>query len=161
MTNKAGFPLLQVGYVSTALRPQSLEALHNILMASRRNNSARDITGLLVAGGGRYLQILEGSPTALDDLLERIRSDGRHSGFVEFLRHGILERSFGLWSMAFRGTTELCVGGDYLRAVEAATEGMAEGRLKQQIVQFARLSAVQVNQAGRTGARLATDDLAA
>ncbi|WP_338503952.1 BLUF domain-containing protein [Sphingomonas kaistensis] len=131
--------ILQVGYVSTAVRLQSPEVMHAILAASRRNNSALNVTGLLVAGRRRYLQVIEGPAEAIEDLLSKIEADERHKGLVIFLRRIVQERSFGEWSMAFRGSPTLSFEGDYRRALEWMTRGMEEGRLKQQILAFARL----------------------
>lgn len=135
--------ILQVGYVSTAVRPQSPEVMHAILAASRHNNAALHVTGLLVAGGRRYLQVLEGPVAATEGLLSKIEADERHQGCVTFLRRNVEERSFGEWSMAFRGSPSLSLEGDYRRALDWMTRGMEEGRLKQQILAFARLSDLQ------------------
>jgi hypothetical protein len=113
--------------------------MHAILAASRRNNAALNVTGLLVAGGRRYLQVIEGPAEATEGLLSKIEADERHEGCVTFLRRIVEERSFGEWSMAFRGSPTLSLEGDYRRALEWMTRGMEESRLKQQILAFARL----------------------
>lgn len=53
--------MIQIAYFSTAAVPQTPELIHNILAVSRANNARDDISGLLVAGGGRYMQVIEGS----------------------------------------------------------------------------------------------------
>ena len=52
--------MLRLLYISTARHPHNREEIEVILRISRRNNLAADVTGLLVAGARRFLQVLEG-----------------------------------------------------------------------------------------------------
>lgn len=73
-----------------------LEAIHS---AARDNNALEGITGLLIFNGTHFLQIVEGSPSAIDDLVERLRRDRRHSGLEVRDQREIALRSFPDWSM--------------------------------------------------------------
>jgi hypothetical protein len=73
--------------------------LLNIEHQARQLNALDGITGLLVYDGIRFLQIIEGAEDAIDDLIERLRSDSRHSAF-EIRDERLLDaRSFPSWSM--------------------------------------------------------------
>jgi len=92
--------MLQIIYISTARQPLSDADLDQILGASRRNNKAAGVTGLLVVGGRRFLQALEGPDQAVAATMERIKADKRHFAVVELSRKVVESRSFGAWDMA-------------------------------------------------------------
>ena len=54
-----------------------LEAIHR---TAREMNALEGITGILIFNGTHFLQIIEGARDAIDELLERLRRDPRHSG---------------------------------------------------------------------------------
>ena len=59
--------MLQLVYISTSRAPLiSDDLLNSVLTVSRRNNAAAGISGLLVAGGRRFLQALEGPRDAVE-----------------------------------------------------------------------------------------------
>lgn len=89
-------------YISTARGQLSRAQLEAILQTARRRNAAVGITGLLVVGGRRFLQALEGPATAVFETFERIRQDPTHFAIVELTRGLISERAFGDWSMGYR-----------------------------------------------------------
>lgn len=93
--------LYEVLYVSCLAGGQPLSVVAGIASAARAANSRMDITGLLVFDGQRFCQHLEGPQTALLKLIERIRSDARHTE-VEVLHHGrISARRYQNFSLAF------------------------------------------------------------
>ncbi len=66
----------------------------------QRNNRRRDITGLLVYGGGMFLQWLEGPRQAVEALMAVIRNDPRHETIVRLqVLDGLKERLYPSWSM--------------------------------------------------------------
>jgi len=89
-------------YISTARVQLSRTQLEAILHTARRRNAAVGITGLLVVGGRRFLQALEGPSAAVFETFERIRQDPAHFAIVELARGPITERAFGDWSMGYR-----------------------------------------------------------
>jgi len=92
----------QVVYLSTARNPGSDADLTAILDTARAKNGDKGITGLLAHGGNLFLQILEGSPAAIDALMAKIASDARHRS-VRVLQDVIVdERSFCGTTMAAR-----------------------------------------------------------
>ena len=91
--------LKSLTYTSLArldLTARDIEAIHR---TARDVNSIEGITGLLIFNGTHFLQIVEGSPLAIDDLVERLRRDPRHSGIEIRDQRSIDERSFPDWSM--------------------------------------------------------------
>ena len=97
--------MIQIVYISTA--KVGADALPQILAVSRTNNARDAITGLLYAGGGRFLQVLEGPSLKVDLAIARIAKDPRHRAVVTLSRREIAEREFGAWSMAVSDAGEL------------------------------------------------------
>ena len=93
--------MLQLVYISTARVEPSREELESILVISRRKNRLAGVTGLLVVGGRRFLQALEGPDDAVIATFERIKADSRHFGIVPLSMSQVEERAFGEWAMAF------------------------------------------------------------
>jgi hypothetical protein len=91
----------QLTYLSTAEREYDAAALDRILAVSRTNNAARGITGVLAYGGGVFLQVLEGVPSAVAACVSTIARDPRHFGIQVLEDHEVPARSFGDWSMGF------------------------------------------------------------
>ncbi len=89
-------------YISTARAPVTQPVIDDILAVSRRNNTAAGITGLLIVGGRRFLQVLEGADLAVAQTYDRITRDPRHFAAVSLSRAPITERAFGSWSMGYR-----------------------------------------------------------
>ncbi|WP_374600535.1 BLUF domain-containing protein [Brevundimonas sp.] len=78
----------------------SLVNLATILAESQRNNDRDGLTGALAAHNERYVQVIEGRPASLDNLLRRLQSDPRHCELHIIDREPIRERLFDGWSMA-------------------------------------------------------------
>lgn len=89
-------------YVSGAPHLVDEQTLLKILETSRRNNSKRDITGMLLYVEGNFMQVLEGPRAAVLDLKETIDRDTRHHTVIEILNLSVSERIFADWSMGFR-----------------------------------------------------------
>ena len=96
-------PVRQIVYFSTAAEGQSEADIADVVAASYRHNVRDRITGLLVAGGHRYLQIIEGDSEPLEVVLARIRRDRRHVGVTVLVDRQIAARSFASWSVRFAG----------------------------------------------------------
>ena len=91
--------LTSLTYTSLARLDLQTSDLENIHRTARELNALDGITGLLVFNWTHFLQIIEGTHDAIDDLLERLRRDPRHSGLEVRDRHRIHTRSFPDWSM--------------------------------------------------------------
>lgn len=93
--------IVQLVYASTATRPLSDAELVELLDQARANNTAQDITGMLLYHDGSFIQAMEGPPSAVLDLYAKITRDPRHHD--ERLIYTLEQdhRSFGDWSMGF------------------------------------------------------------
>ena len=94
--------MIRLIYTSTSRIQQSdsKQPLIDILNSSIRNNRERDVTGLLMHGNGRFLQVLEGTDEQVFKLYVRLLDDPRHSDCRVMLVTQIDKRSFSEWAMA-------------------------------------------------------------
>lgn len=76
------------------------ELVRAILPKSIHNNRMAAVTGLLVTGEGRFLQVLEGPADEVDATFERIRVDDRHTDIAIIARGAVERRLFRDWNMA-------------------------------------------------------------
>ncbi|MEO7635550.1 MAG: BLUF domain-containing protein [Sphingomicrobium sp.] len=130
--------MLQIAYFSTATVPQTADVLHRILVISRANNLADRITGLLVAGGNRYMQVIEGPRAPMEKLWATIRADQRHCAVARLLYRDIDERAFKSWSMAFRREDRIAEFDSFPQTLRFLTSQVEDGALRSQIELFAR-----------------------
>lgn len=86
-------------YTSLARLDLQVSDLDDIHRSARELNALDGITGLLVFNGTHFLQIVEGAREAVDELLERLRRDPRHTGLEVRDQLRIAQRSFPGWSM--------------------------------------------------------------
>ena len=99
-------------YVSQATKAFSTDELAKLLEHSRDHNLDYEITGLLVYRynddyeRGNFLQVLEGSQEALDDVWNRISNDPKHHTIIVLEEGAQDARMFGDWSMGFRNVDE-------------------------------------------------------
>lgn len=91
----------QLVYISTMRGAPSLALFERILAASRRNNARDGITGLLVAGGNRFLQLLEGPTEPVRATYARIRADDRHFAAVVLSARIVDLRQCPDWAMGY------------------------------------------------------------
>jgi hypothetical protein len=129
----------QITFFSTAAGRQDASGIAGIAAVSFTNNMRDGITGLLVAGGHRFLQVIEGDDALTGAALERIRRDRRHVGVTVLVDRTIEKRAFAKWSMAFCGEPEF---GDFATLgdmVEDMRRHVADRDVRRQIDCFARL----------------------
>ena len=113
--------LKSLTYTSLAkldLEASDLEAIHR---TAREVNALEGITGLLVFNGTHFLQIIEGAPDAIDELVERLRRDPRHCGFEVRDERTIDQRSFPDWSMEM-----VRVSASYFEAKDTVTDRLPQ-----------------------------------
>ncbi|NNC72978.1 MAG: BLUF domain-containing protein [Sphingomonadaceae bacterium] len=87
-------------YTSTAKAHITKANVEDILLNSRVKNHSVLITGILLFGGGHFLQYLEGGEDTVTRTFDRIAADDRHYE-VTILTKGAIEfREFSRWDMA-------------------------------------------------------------
>ncbi|MND81099.1 BLUF domain-containing protein [uncultured Brevundimonas sp.] len=91
----------QLVYCSRARLPheQAAEQIADIVHVSAFRNAQVGVTGALALSGDVFVQILEGSPTALDILMLHLHFDARHDDIVVLARERITRRAFPIWGM--------------------------------------------------------------
>ena len=88
-------------YLSTARRALSEVDLQDIVAASQCRNAAARVSGMLLFGNDRFLQLLEGPGPAVERTYRRVLSDARHHDAM-LVYDGIGEPlRFTEWPMAF------------------------------------------------------------
>jgi hypothetical protein len=132
--------MLQIVYISTSREPISAPELNSILLASRRNNMAAGVTGLLVSGGRRFLQVLEGPEEAVSATFSRIKADRRHFAIVPLSMKHVEAREFGNWSMGHEAGG--AAGSEGLKGIVAdLVAPLADKSLAAQFTGFAEIHA--------------------
>lgn len=99
--------MLRLYYTSHLDHGATQADIDHILRVSRKNNTADEITGMLILHQGKVLQFLEGPEDKVNGCLDRIRKDPRHrvSDFVSRAR--VTNRVFPRWSMGLKTFDEL------------------------------------------------------
>lgn len=98
-------------YVSRKLiQPTDEASVEDIVAFSSVQNAVLGITGALVSAGGYFAQILEGHPAALDQLMDSIHRDGRHSDVTILRVSAIARRHFPGWAIAYSGPSPYLEG---------------------------------------------------
>ncbi|HEX8414810.1 MAG TPA: BLUF domain-containing protein [Sphingomicrobium sp.] len=111
-------------YASIPTGTERLSDLDRILAQARRNNGMNGISGVLVVGPHRYVQVLEGTPEAVGHIMDVIRDDERHTDVQVLDDVHDRERTFGGWTMANLpgGRDEAAVRRQVKRLLRNATE---------------------------------------
>lgn len=110
-------------YISTARQPLAPGEREAILRLSRRNNGRVGVTGLLVTGGRRFMQVLEGDPSAVGATLDRIKADPRHFALVVLHDQRVADRAFGDWAMGHRaGSADTGADGSIAELIAPITD---------------------------------------
>lgn len=130
--------MLQITYISTAKPELPASAIDEILSASRRNNGAAGVTGLLLYDGYRFLQALEGEPAMVSRTFDRIKADPRHRAVVMLSSRDVAGRSFGEWAMAAQRVA-IASGSTVPEMVDRLTEEVADPSTRELFRSFARL----------------------
>jgi hypothetical protein len=94
-------PLFHLVYISHAAEDISYTDIREILSVSRKNNAQENITGLLIFREGFFLQLLEGSETAVKNILGKIMMDDRNHSLRVLIETDGDQRLFQDWQMAF------------------------------------------------------------
>ncbi len=86
-------------YVSTACEKITSNELDSMGLMFAKNNERDNITGLLLYDSQYFLQVLEGEPQAIHNLLDKIIKDTRHRDLKILIESSIDQRNFPHWSM--------------------------------------------------------------
>jgi hypothetical protein len=132
----------QIIFFSTAAGGQDASSIAGIAAVSFTNNMRDAISGLMVAGGHRFLQVVEGDDAVIGAAVERVRRDRRHVGMTVLVDRMVRTRSFPTWSTAFRGEPEFGDFATLADMVEDMRRHVTNRELRRQIDCFANLFAL-------------------
>lgn len=96
----------QLIYSSAAVPNFDIDELPKLLEGARTNNSALNITGMLLYHEGSFIQVLTGPKENVEPLFDKIGRDPRHTDTRILFRGDVDERSFDDWSMGFYRTSK-------------------------------------------------------
>jgi hypothetical protein len=114
--------LRSIVYVSAAVAPLSEVELAELLAASRSNNAAAGLTGMLLYRDGQFMQALEGDDDAVQSVYSVVAADTRHDRVRTVLDEQIDDRRFPDWTMGFRLMTD-----DAIRDIPGFNNFFTEG----------------------------------
>jgi len=98
--------LYNLTYRSIAIPEITIEQIEDILKTARNFNSKNDISGCLVFSKGYFIQLLEGSKDTIEELMDSIERDKRHTN-IDILSQGEMKkRIFETWDMAYLKPSE-------------------------------------------------------
>ena len=90
----------RINYISSFVQEMSDEEIEALARQAAKNNAEKDITGVLMAKGGVFFQIIEGPEENIDRLFANILKDPRHEKIVTLgIQVGDLKRLFPNWHM--------------------------------------------------------------
>ncbi len=92
-------------YMSRATRPMAAVEIDQLLTRARTRNEALGVTGALLHYGGRFVQVLEGEPEAVEACFRRIQDDSRHAQVKRLHAGAIAAPRFVQWSMRYIGAS--------------------------------------------------------
>ena len=93
-------PLRSLIYVSSAKSGLGSDDLDNIHYVGLKLNTLDGTTGVLLYNGPHFLQLIEGYPEGIEDLLGRLRNDRRHSDVEVVSDATVAAASFPDWTMS-------------------------------------------------------------
>jgi hypothetical protein len=130
-------------YASVAAQNFEASQLSELLQKARAANERRGLTGMLlhVDSDGSFFQAIEGETEAIDQLLERLILDKRHSHLTTIIREPIAKRSFEEWTMGFSSVSpeklrQVAGLNDFFKAHLCLTD-LDAGRAKKLLAAFA------------------------
>jgi len=89
----------RITYVSRFAQPLTAADIEELGTAAGEKNRRLGVTGVLMASGGLFYQIIEGEPDAVESLYRTIVEDDRHSDVLLLRSEEVADRMFPNWSM--------------------------------------------------------------
>jgi len=105
-TPETASKLIRLVYVSKASREMQKAELKALLDQSRKNNSERHLTGMLLYASGSFIQALEGEERDVLEVYEAVQADPRNIGNIVLDQRRITDRLFRNWSMGYHDLSE-------------------------------------------------------
>lgn len=126
--------MLRLTYISRYNPNNAPIELARILEQAQKNNERRAITGVLVINENYFLQSIEGSRPAINELLRALSRDKRHFSLQVIECCEINQRRFSKWSMKYLTVKEEDL--DYIFKLSTTTRFDPYLMNKAQVLQF-------------------------
>ncbi len=98
--NPTALPTLRsIAYTSRYVGSDFIGDLRAIKQSSTRNNPSLRLTGVLLAAGDRFVQVLEGPTMSVAHMMRLIRTDSRHEDLEVLYDTTVQTRCFGGWDL--------------------------------------------------------------
>jgi len=92
--------LKRINYISSFVQDMSDDEIEELARQAAKKNAENDITGVLMARGGVFFQIIEGPEENIDRLFTTILKDPRHEKVITLgIQIGDIQRLFLGWNM--------------------------------------------------------------
>ena len=119
--------LKRLGYLSKFTRPMTCAEIESLAKDAAQYNRSVGITGMLVATGRTFYQVIEGPAGAVNVLFQKIMSDARHGDvLVLTVDDNVADRQFPGWPMQ---TVNLDAGGvERFESIKELIEGIMQQR---------------------------------
>lgn len=92
--------LKRITYTSRFSKPLGQSELDGLGAAAQKKNTELNVTGVLMASGGLFYQVIEGPREAVDELYTTIATDSRHTDLLLLQSESdVTGRLFPDWSM--------------------------------------------------------------
>jgi len=92
--------MYELVYQSVSVANMTAGELTRMVTAARKFNETQNISGVLIFDGEKFLQILEGEKSCIEEVYGKIKNDKRHKNVNTMWRGKISTRTFGCWSLA-------------------------------------------------------------
>ncbi len=96
-----------LAYISHETWPMTRDKLFILLQLCREKNLAHNITGLLLYVDGKFVQVIEGNKSDIDQLYANIKQDSRNKQVTQLIYKKIETRNFEKWEMGFVSALEV------------------------------------------------------
>jgi len=94
--------MIRLVYTSSSVKDWHPKQLLGLLKQCRKNNSAKDITGILLYSNQTFFQVLEGEEDTVEEMFELIKKDKRHKNVTIIEKKDINNREFPYWNMGYQ-----------------------------------------------------------
>lgn len=90
----------RITYISSFAKAMDENQLGELGKMAAKKNESLDVTGVLMASGGLFYQVLEGPEEHVDELYATIKRDGRHTNLLLLnSEDDVPARNYPDWSM--------------------------------------------------------------
>ena len=92
--------LKRIKYISEFVNPMTPADIEHLVDRAAINNDKLEITGILIASGQMFFQVIEGPSRNVDALYDVIKNDARHKNVLMLNSEwGVVKRMFPNWAM--------------------------------------------------------------